>query len=103
MHGTCGGFCCAADHRLIRFVATISDRAGGIASLAKVVRDAGASFKEIHHERAWQQQDIFAVQVRFTAFPALCAVRCALCNRVVKFSAAAAGALLCRDYGAGTR
>ena len=53
----------AADGRLVRFVATISDRAGGIADLAKVVSSVGASFKEVHHERAFVQKDLFAVQV----------------------------------------
>lgn len=53
----------AADGRLVRFVVTVSDRPGGIARLSEVVHRVGASFKDIHHERAWVQTDLFAVQV----------------------------------------
>ena len=53
----------AADGRLVRFVVTVSDRPGGISRLSELVHKVGASFKDIHHERAWVQQDLFAVQV----------------------------------------
>lgn len=43
----------AADQRLVRFAATVSDRPGGIARLAKDMADIGVSIKDIHHERAW--------------------------------------------------
>ena len=35
----------AADSRLVRFAATVSDRPGGIANLTRVIADAGASVK----------------------------------------------------------
>jgi hypothetical protein len=35
----------AADQRLIRFTATVSDRPGGIASLTRDIADTGASVK----------------------------------------------------------
>jgi threonine dehydratase len=35
----------AADHRLLRFTVTVSDRPGGIANLTRVIADAGASIK----------------------------------------------------------
>jgi threonine dehydratase len=35
----------AADHRLIRFTATVSDRPGGIAAFSRTIADAGASIK----------------------------------------------------------
>lgn len=53
----------AADGRLVRFAVTVSDRPGGIARLSSLVHGVGASFKDIHHERAWVQTDLFAVQV----------------------------------------
>ncbi|KAK3090366.1 hypothetical protein FSP39_011247 [Pinctada imbricata] len=54
----------AADHRLIRFVVTVSDRPGGIAELTKVLSDLGVSIKDIFHERAWLKSNIFNVQVK---------------------------------------
>ena len=37
----------AADGRLIRFVATVQDRPGGVAGLARAIADAGGSIKVI--------------------------------------------------------
>ena len=54
----------AADHRLIRFVATVSDRPGGIAKLTTLLSKNGASIKDIYHERAWLHSSISDVQVR---------------------------------------
>lgn len=54
----------AADGRLCRFVATVSDRPGGIARLTRFLADAGASLKDIYHERAWLQSAVDRVQVR---------------------------------------
>ncbi len=54
----------AADYRLVRFVATVSDRPGGIANLTKVLSDNGASIKDIYHERAWLHSSISNVQVK---------------------------------------
>ena len=53
----------AADGRLVRFVAAISDRPGGIANLMSELAQAGASVKDVFHERAWLDSDIFSVQV----------------------------------------
>ncbi|RIK79702.1 MAG: threonine ammonia-lyase [Planctomycetota bacterium] len=52
-----------ADGRLTRFSAVISDRPGGLARLATVLADAGASIKEIAHDRAFAGPDVTAVRV----------------------------------------
>ncbi|MBI1373861.1 MAG: threonine ammonia-lyase [Phycisphaera sp.] len=52
-----------ADGRMCRFTATISDRPGGLAKLATVLADAGASVKEIIHDRAFSGPDVAAVNV----------------------------------------
>jgi threonine dehydratase len=49
---------------LIRFGATVSDRPGGIARLAKDMADLGASVKDIHHERAWLHSRVDQVVVK---------------------------------------
>ncbi|GFN77273.1 L-threonine ammonia-lyase-like [Plakobranchus ocellatus] len=54
----------AAEGRLVRFGVTVSDRPGGIAELAKRIADQGVSIKDILHERAWLQTDVFSVMVR---------------------------------------
>ena len=54
----------AADCRLVRFVAEVSDRAGGIAQLTDILRDNGASVKDIFHERAWLQSAVDRVQIK---------------------------------------
>jgi len=54
----------AADGRLLRFTATVSDRPGGVSGLTKVIAKAGASIKDIYHERAWLHSSISAVQVK---------------------------------------
>ena len=54
----------AADSRLIRFVAQVSDRPGGIAGLADVLSRTGASIKDIYHERAWLTSSVAMVQVK---------------------------------------
>jgi threonine dehydratase len=55
-----------ADGRLVRFTATISDRPGGLAHLAKVIGECGASIQEISHDRAFAGPDVTAVNVRCT-------------------------------------
>jgi threonine dehydratase len=55
-----------ADGRLVCFTATISDRPGGLAQLAKVIGDCGASIQEITHDRAFAGPDVTAVNVRCT-------------------------------------
>ncbi len=54
----------AADGRLTRFETTISDRPGGLAALAKVIADSGASVKDIVHDRAFATSDLSSVDVR---------------------------------------
>ena len=57
----------AADLRLIRFQATVSDRPGGIAQLARDMADIGLSVKDIYHERAWLHSRIDQVNVKVVA------------------------------------
>lgn len=54
----------AADQRLIRFAATVSDRPGGIAQLSRDMADMGVSVKDIYHERAWLHSRIDQVIIR---------------------------------------
>eukprot|EP01041_Mallomonas_annulata_P001822 gene1822-3530_t len=54
----------AADNRLIRFIATVSDRPGGIAQLARDMADMGVSIKDIYHERAWLHSRVDQVMVK---------------------------------------
>jgi len=53
----------AADSRLIRMVATVDDRPGGIARLTAALADSGASVKDLFHERAWLDSDFSSVHV----------------------------------------
>ncbi|MBE7537447.1 MAG: threonine ammonia-lyase [Opitutaceae bacterium] len=50
-----------ADGRIARFSAVISDRPGGLAALARVIAEAGASIKDIAHDRAFSGPDVSAV------------------------------------------
>lgn len=52
-----------ADGRLSRFTVSIADRPGGLARLAEVIAGAGASIKEILHDRAFSGPDLSAVRV----------------------------------------
>jgi len=52
-----------ADGRLSRFSVSISDRPGGLARLAEIIALAGASIKEIVHDRAFSGPDLSAVRV----------------------------------------
>jgi len=52
-----------ADGRLTRFTVSIIDRPGGLARLAQVIAAAGASIKEIMHDRAFSGPDLSAVRV----------------------------------------
>ncbi len=49
------------DGRITRFTATISDRPGGLAGLARVIAGCGASVKDIEHDRAFSGPDVSAV------------------------------------------
>ena len=53
----------AADGRLVRLVAKISDRPGGLANLATAVAEAGASVQQITHDRAFAGPDVSSVRV----------------------------------------
>lgn len=52
-----------ADGRLYRFTAIISDRPGGLARMAQLVAEVGASIKEVTHDRAFAGPDVAAVRV----------------------------------------
>jgi threonine dehydratase len=55
-----------ADGRLCRFSAVISDRPGGLAVLSKQIAAAGASIKQIVHDRAFASPDVTLVNVLCT-------------------------------------
>ena len=52
-----------AEGRLTRFRTVISDRPGGLARLAETIAAAGASIRQITHERAFASADISTVEV----------------------------------------
>lgn len=54
----------AADGRLARFTATISDRPGGLATFAQAVSRAGASIKQVTHDREFSGPSIAHVNVQ---------------------------------------
>lgn len=54
------------DGRLTRFRAVISDRPGGQAKLARLLAEAGASIKEVTHDRAFAGADVSTVNVLCT-------------------------------------
>ncbi|QOV90162.1 threonine ammonia-lyase [Humisphaera borealis] len=54
----------AADGRLCRIVASIDDRPGGLVRLLNVIAAAGASVKEVEHDRHFGPADIAKVTVR---------------------------------------
>jgi threonine dehydratase len=53
----------AADGRLTRLVATISDRPGGLAYLASLIAQTGASIQQITHDRVFSGPDVSSVRV----------------------------------------
>jgi threonine dehydratase len=53
----------AADGRLCRFSARISDRPGGLARIAALLAEEGASVKSIEHDRAFAGDDLTQVVV----------------------------------------
>jgi len=53
----------AADGRLARLVATISDRPGGLANLATIVAQTGASVQQIMHDRVFSGPDVSSVRL----------------------------------------
>ena len=50
------------DGRLTRFTARISDRPGGLAELCRCIAAAGASIKDVAHDRAFSGPDVSAVR-----------------------------------------
>ena len=54
------------DGLLARFTAVISDRPGGLAKLARLLAEAGASIKEVTHDRALAGADVSTLNVLFT-------------------------------------
>jgi threonine dehydratase len=56
----------AADGRLCRVVASISDRPGSLARLATVLASTGASIKDVEHDRHFGPRDIGSVSVSCT-------------------------------------
>jgi threonine dehydratase len=55
-----------SDGRLARFTAVISDRPGGLADLTAQIASAGASIKQVVHDRAFAGSDVSAVHVLCT-------------------------------------
>ena len=55
-----------ADGRLCRFTAVVSDRPGGLAKVTQLIAQAGASVKDIEHDRAFSGADVMAVNVLCT-------------------------------------
>jgi threonine dehydratase len=53
----------AADGRLVRIFAKISDRPGGLATLAATIAATGASIQQIAHDRAFAGPDVSSVRV----------------------------------------
>jgi len=53
----------AADGRLCRLVANISDRPGGLARFASILAEEGASVRNVEHDRAFAGDDISQVVV----------------------------------------
>jgi threonine dehydratase len=54
------------DGRLCRFTAVVSDRPGGLAHLAQLIAQTGASVKDIAHDRAFSGPDVAAAHVLCT-------------------------------------
>jgi threonine dehydratase len=54
------------DGRIYQFTARISDRPGGLAELCRVIASAGASIKDVSHDRAFSGPDVSAVHARCT-------------------------------------
>jgi threonine dehydratase len=55
----------AADGRLCRVTGRVSDRPGSLARISTVLANAGASVKEVDHERDFGPPDINMVNIRF--------------------------------------
>jgi len=53
----------AADGRLCRFTANISDRPGGLAGFTSILAEEGASVRDVEHDRAFAGDDVSRVAV----------------------------------------
>src|SRR5688572_6592451 len=56
----------AADGRLCRITAYVSDRPGSLARLLSIIANTGASIKEVHHDRNFGPADIARVAISCT-------------------------------------
>jgi len=56
----------ALEGRLVRFQIIVVDAPGGIQKVCDIVARLGASIKDMYHERAWLESDIFNVAVTYT-------------------------------------
>jgi threonine dehydratase len=54
------------DGRLVRFTAVVSDRPGGLARLASLIAESGASIQEIAHDRVFSGPDVASAHVLCT-------------------------------------
>jgi threonine dehydratase len=54
----------AADGRLFRIIAHLPDRPGSLADLTRVLANAGASIREVEHDRSFGPADVALVSVR---------------------------------------
>ena len=77
----------ACDGRLLKFSVTVSDRPGGIAELCRHMASIGISIKDIMHERAWIQSDIFSVEVSEHTRACLCQSAASVSFPVLSYSA----------------
>ncbi|MEM7807160.1 MAG: threonine ammonia-lyase [Planctomycetota bacterium] len=53
----------AADGRLCRLTCRVSDRAGSLSSLLTTIKQAGASVKEVYHDRSFGPADVGRVDI----------------------------------------
>ncbi len=53
----------AADGRMCRLTCRVSDRAGSLSSLLSVVKEVGASVKEVYHDRSFGPPDVGRVDI----------------------------------------
>ncbi|GJQ69159.1 hypothetical protein Trydic_g6314 [Trypoxylus dichotomus] len=54
----------AADGRLVKLYVTITDKAGSVGELTKLIASIGVSVKSIHLERTWILTDVFSMVIK---------------------------------------
>jgi threonine dehydratase len=83
----------AADGRLCRIVALISDRPGGLARFTSVLAATGASVKDVYHDRNFGPLDVARVRVvcivETRDFDHIAEIRRALVEQQIDFTAGA--------------